>query len=50
MSSIQKTLTCTKSAIEILEKGVKYVNGVKQVHGNQGTHLFLVFPSLNLNR
>ena len=43
----QLTFTCSKSTIEILEKGVEYVSVFKFEHIS---HIFLVFLLLTLNK
>ena len=44
----QLTFTCSKSAIETLEKGLKYVQSLQQKHSNNFTEIFPRTKYVNL--
>ena len=46
----QLTFTCSKSAIDTLEKGVKYVHIHQLKHQNDAIDVVLVFLLLTMNR
>ena len=46
---VQLTFTCSNSAIETLEKGVRYVQSKQQKHQNGATVVVLVFLFLTFN-